>query len=185
MVKGSRAVLVLAALGLVLAWLAAAADRQAAAPRAAADHAPAAHARAEHLAQDIRDQERRLRSQLDSAPQPTMSGRNPFTFDDRTPGGSRSAPLQVASVAPALEAVMAAATPDPPLLTLSGIAEDPAGADNPALPRRVAVLSGYGDVFLARIGETIASRYEVTAIGADAVELKDLITGTTIRLGLR
>ena len=183
MLKGSRAVLVLAALGLVLAWLAAAADRQPAVPHATSDQPSAAHARAGHLAQDIRDQARRLRSQLDSAPQPTMSGRNPFTFDDRV--SSRSHDAQAAPVVPALEAALVASTPDPPPLTLSGIAEEASGADNPAAPRRVAVLSGYGDVFLARIGETVASRYEVTAIGADAVELKDLITGSTIRLGLR
>src|SRR5512138_2120827 len=64
MLKGSRAVLVLAALGLVLAWLAAAADRQPAVPHATSDQPSAAHARAGHLAQDIRDQARRLRSQL-------------------------------------------------------------------------------------------------------------------------
>jgi hypothetical protein len=70
-------------------------------------------------------------------------------------------------------------------LTLSGIAED-VGPDSDGAPLvRTAVLSGLGDVFLAKAGDTILSRYEVVAIGADAVELKDLTTLRTIRLGLR
>ena len=52
-------------------------------------------------------------------------------------------------------------------------------------PVRTAILSGLGDVFLVKAGEIVASRYEVVAVGADAVELRDLGTGRTLRLGLR
>jgi hypothetical protein len=34
-------------------------------------------------------------------------------------------------------------------------------------------------------GETVGARYRVTAVGADAVELSDLVTGATRRLALR
>jgi hypothetical protein len=34
-------------------------------------------------------------------------------------------------------------------------------------------------------GQELAGRYRVSAVGADAVELKDLVTGATRRLALR
>jgi hypothetical protein len=57
--------------------------------------------------------------------------------------------------------------------------------ENPEGAIRTAVLSGLGDVFLVRAGDVVASRYEIVAVGADAVELKDLATGRTFRIGLR
>jgi hypothetical protein len=73
--------------------------------------------------------------------------------------------------------------PPPPLpLTLMGIAENP-GADGPV---RTAVLGGSGDeIYVVTVGQTIAARYSVTAIGADAIELKDLSTGGLRRLAMK
>lgn len=183
MLKGSRAVVLVAGAGLVAVWLAAAADRQPASGIADGQQQNVGSVeRAEHLAQEIQAQATRLRARLAGAPQPTLSGRNPFAFDARAEREKRT---HASSTAPALETALATSAPEPPPITLSGIAEDSIGAENSATPVRIAVLEGYGDVFLARVGETIASRYQVTAIGADAAELKDLLTGRTIRLGLR
>jgi hypothetical protein len=187
MLKGSRAVVYVAGAGLVATWLAAAADRRpdanGGAPAGQRDSAGLA--RAEHLAQEIQAQATRLRAHLAAAPQPTPSGRNPFTFESRETRIRRGERVRAASVQQSLESAFATSAPEPPPLTLSGVAEESSPAGNSALPVRIAVLSGYGDVFLARTGDTIASRYQVIAVGADAVELKDLLAGQTIRLGLR
>jgi hypothetical protein len=186
MTRGSRAALCVAGAGLVAAWLAAAADRQPVTASDAAEPSQDARlARAEHLAGEIQSQARRLRAHLEAPPQPTLSGRNPFAFEARANREPDADRVRASSIARSLEAAFATTPPDPPPLRLSGIAEEPGTGENSAAPVRTAVLSGYGDVFLAKVGETIASRYEVTAIGADAVELKDLLTGLTIRLGLR
>lgn len=185
MTRGSRAALYVAGAGLVAAWFAAAADRQSVTTSdVAVRQQDPRLARAEHLAEEIESQAVRLRAHLARPPQPTISGRNPFAFQARVDRERRSDQARVASVEHSLEATFATTAPEPPPVTLSGIAEEPSADERSAAPVRTAVLSGYGEVFLAKVGETIASRYEVTAIGADAVELKDLLTGRTIRLGL-
>jgi hypothetical protein len=185
MLTGSRAVVFVAGAGLVAVWFAAAADRQ---PNIAASETQRRErdglVRAERLADEIQSQASRLRTRLAGAPQPTLTGRNPFMFQarPRTLGQDR---VHAAPIDSGLETALAATPPEPPPIALSGVAEDSTGAGNSATTVRIAVLEGYGDVFLARVGETIASRYQVTAIGADTAELKDLLTGRTIRLGLR
>jgi hypothetical protein len=181
MSRASRAVLFVAGAGLVVAWLAAAADRQPVAPATRQNDDGAALARAEHLAQNIQSQSARLRAHLASAPEPAPSGRNPFSFQSRTVSAPRHDRVRAAT----LGSVLSMPVPDPPPIALSGIAEDAPAAGNSATPVRTAVLSGYGDVFLVKVGDIVASRYRVTAVGADAVEIADLITGRTIRLGLR
>lgn len=167
----SRGVLFVGGAALLAAWFAAAADsgRQEA---AAAAGATTALDRAESVAREIESQASRLHARLADAPAPSTSGRNPFSFELPKPPRATTRAEMSAAESPAVIDV-----PEPLPLTLSGIAEDH-GA-------RVAVLSGLGDVFLARAGDTILSRYEVVAVGADAAELKDLTTGSTIRLGLR
>jgi hypothetical protein len=65
---------------------------------------------------------------------------------------------------------------------LIGIAEDK--ADGGVV--RTAMITGEAeDLFLVVRGDSVAGRYEVVAIGADAVELKDLTTGAIRRLALR
>lgn len=180
--NGSRAVLFVAGAGLAAVWLAAAADRQPAPRISSAERRDASLERAEHLADEIQAQASRLRTRLAAAPQPTVSARNPFTLSARRDAERR---LSAASVEPALEGAFAAAAPEPPPIALSGIAEEAGAAENSSAPVRIAVIEGYGDVFLVKVGETIASRYQVTAIGADTAEVKDLLNGRTIRLGLR
>lgn len=133
----------------------------------------------ERAARDIESQAVRLRARLGAAPAPAESGRNPFLFAHRaTTPQPMTRPIAEAAEEPALdqESVF---EPDP--FTLSGIATD----DGPDGSVRTAVLSGLGDVFLAKSGDTIALRYQVVAVGADAAELIDLETGRSIRIGLR
>jgi hypothetical protein len=133
----------------------------------------------ERAAREIESQAARLRSRLGAAPAPAEAGRNPFLFARRAPEPRRLArPISPAAGDLAMDA-NPIVEPDP--FTLSGIATD----DGPDGPVRTAVLSGLGDVFLAKAGDTVASRYVIVAVGADAVELNDLATGRGIRIGLR
>jgi hypothetical protein len=68
------------------------------------------------------------------------------------------------------EMLPALSIPEPPPFSLSGIAEDD-GAEGVRI--RTAVLSGLGDVFLAKAGDTILERYQVVAVGAAAGEWRD------------
>jgi hypothetical protein len=66
-------------------------------------------------------------------------------------------------------------------MTLIGIAEDP-GADGVI---RTAIISGFGDVFLVKEGESVTSRYKVARISGDVVELSDATDASIIRLALK
>jgi hypothetical protein len=50
---------------------------------------------------------------------------------------------------------------------------------------RTAIISGLGDLFLAREGDRIASQYRVSRIGADGVEVTSLADDTTFTLTLQ
>ena len=64
---------------------------------------------------------------------------------------------------------------------LSGIAED-TGDEGPV---RLAFISGGGQLFMVKEGETVTPRYRVAKISADVVELTDVIDNSTRRLALR
>ena len=68
-----------------------------------------------------------------------------------------------------------------PPLKLSGIAED-AGADGPV---RIAFISGEGQLFMVKEGDTVTTRYRVAKISADVVELIDVVDNSIRRLALR
>lgn len=72
---------------------------------------------------------------------------------------------------------MAAALP----LALIGVAEDAAGDG----VIRTAIVSGFGDVFLVRTGESIRDRYRIGQVSADTVQVIDLATETRSTLALR
>jgi hypothetical protein len=75
----------------------------------------------------------------------------------------------------------AAAAPDL-VLELAGVAEQKTDAGL----KRTAMVTAPGDqLFMVTEGQELAGRYRVSAVGADAVELKDLVTGVTRRLALR
>ena len=86
-------------------------------------------------------------------------------------GGSRRSAAPVASAPPA-----------EPAIELIGVAETAAAKG----VVRTAIISALsGELFLVKEGETIAARYRVGTVGADAVELNDLLSGTVRRLALR
>jgi len=178
----ARGIWVVGGAGLLAAWLAAAASDRAPQPAHAPASGPSPLDRAEQVAREIEAQSSRMRARLASAPRPQDSGRNPFLFEQRRTlepaAGVRLLPLPAAAggTEPAGDAVV-----EPLPFTLNGIAED--GTGESAI--RTAVLSGLGDIFLVRAGDTFADRYEVLAIDAASVELKDLTSGRRLRLSLR
>ncbi len=137
---------------------------------------PAAARQSEPVSFDVEAQAERLRRRLSTAPTPRPV-RNPFAFVDRQPVQARPAPRAAAP-----PAVAAAPVDVEPPLTLIGVAEDGAGDARV----RTAMIAGPGDeLILARVGQPVGSRYRVTAIGGEAVELLDATTGRTRRLVLR
>jgi hypothetical protein len=63
-----------------------------------------------------------------------------------------------------------------------GMAEESAASG----PQRTAIIATDGDeVLFVHEGDTVAGRYKVTKIGADAVELQDLTNNAYRRIALR
>jgi Tfp pilus assembly protein PilP len=137
----------------------------------------------EVLAGEVSAQAARLQARMAQAPVPDPSPRNPFSFGVR----ARAARAAVnhdgmvhATVAP--DAAPEAIAPPLPVLTLMGIAEE----TTPAGPRRTAVIGGDGDtLYMVVEGQPVGARYKVTKIGADAVELEDLLTKGYRRIAMR
>jgi hypothetical protein len=126
---------------------------------------------------DVDEAATRLRNRQRESPAPREGGRNPFDYS-RVPAPAPAAPAPPAeTIAPPPPSA-----PPPPVFTLSGIA-DKTGADGATV--RTAVISGLGQLFFAKAGDMVTTRYTVTAIGADAVELRDVTTGETVRLALQ
>jgi hypothetical protein len=122
------------------------------------------------LASDVQSQALRLRQRLSSAPAPRATIRNPFEFVAVQP------PLAASIRTPAPSAPPVLAPPEPNLV-LIGVAEDGT--------TRTAMIESGDELVMAIEGQTIVSRYRVVQIGADAIELIDLVTGTTRRLFLK
>lgn len=130
------------------------------------------------IAFDVRAQAERLRQRLATAPVPQQPVRNPFVFYSR-PAAPRPAapPPPLPSPAPVVDEI------DPePQLKLIGVAEDRKGQN----VVRTALMSGPGEeLLMATVGQSVLGRYKVTAVGADAVELRDISTDRVRRLGLQ
>lgn len=133
----------------------------------------------DNLVADVQTQASRLRERLDAAPSPKAPFRNPFSFAERPAPVTRTTRLPVSTVV--AEAVPVA-PPEPPL-ELIGIAEKKVGD---AMVRTAMLSPGDADaLIMAAVGQKILGAYEVIAVGADAVELKDLVTGATRTLILK
>lgn len=130
----------------------------------------------------------RLRERLRPEATPREAARNPFVF--RSSQRARSAPKAGAPVEKHLS-VLPDVVESPRLrLALAGIAEDPGpvGAVGPGEVVRTAIISGNGQVFLAKEGDTVSDldvEYRVTNISADSAELTSLRDSTIHRLALR
>ena len=167
---------------LLAAWLASAAGvaRQ---PRPIAPPPrPADLVQLDSLATEVQSQATRLRERLAGSPELRAPARNPFVFAAReaspvrATSGRRETPP---SVTPH-EAV-----PMEPDLVLLGVAEEQT-AEGLTRTAMIALSAGNGEeLLMVTEGQPVAGRYRVGAVGADAVELKDLLTGATRRLVLR
>jgi len=160
--------------GALLAWLAGAAtSNRAIAPAPIVQRTPI-EMRGEELAIEIA----RLQERLRPTTTPLQPGRNLFSFHAAAARAARTAPM-VAAPAPA--PAPAQAPPALPALKLAGIAED----EGPEGPLRTAIISGQGQLFLVKEGDSVMQRYRVTKISADVVELIDLGDNSIRRLALR
>lgn len=171
-----RVALYLVGGSVLAAWLAAAAGIETPAEPIPV-HPRVSSSATESLAEEVQAQAVRLRERLAGAPAPRQPARNPFSFAPKAVPPvrpTRPVPTTMPSTAPAV-------VPEP-VLNLIGLAEDQA----PGGPIRTAIISGdRGELFMVKAGDAIGARYKVTAIGADAVELSDLVTGAVRRLALR
>jgi hypothetical protein len=130
------------------------------------------------LAAEVQAQTLRLKSRLAAAPAPHEPFRNPFTFASRPEAARRDAPAPVGAEPPPADI----GPPLEPAIELMGVA----ASESAAGVVRTAIISALdGELFLVKEGETIASRYRVGPVSADAVELNDLLTGAVRRLTLR
>lgn len=105
-----------------------------------------------------------LRQRLATAPPAPVVTRNPFVFDGRPKAEVHDAP-PAAVEAPDWEA----APPAAPRLLLSGIASA-AGEDG---PRRTAILSFNGELWMLAAGESLPDGQRVVRVDEDAVVLAD------------
>ncbi len=137
----------------------------------------AATSGSESLASEVQAQAVRLRERMAQAPAPDSNPRNPFAF------GAAPRPRAAAAVhAAVVDEGPAVPVVPTPSLTLMGIAEE----SLPLGVRRTAVIGGDADtLYLVKEGDAVGERYKVTRIGADAVELEDLLTKAYRRLALR
>ena len=159
---------------VLVTWLASASGVSAPPDRPAPQPRPIVSS-TQALADDVQAQAARLRGRLASAPAPRTPVRNPFAFavrEERRAGKSEPP----SSIAPA------PAVPAEPPLQLVGIAEQ----DTDGRTVRTAMITADSDeLFMLVVGDSLGGRYRVTAIGSEAVELSDLVTGGTRRLALR
>lgn len=132
------------------------------------------------LAADVQAQAGRLRQRLSAAPAPQGQERNPFTFSSSQAATVARAPVVRAAAPPSI-APAPVEIPEP-VLQLIGVAEDTKAG---TLVRTAMITGGYDELMMVVPGQRVLNRYEVMAVGADAVELKDLETGATRRLVLR
>ena len=163
---------------VLLAWLASAAgvpppQRSPRTPRPVTDEVAL-----DAIAADVQSQAVRLRQRMAAAPAPQTPLRNPFRFDVRDPAKLR-APTR--GVRPASEPLPEPGPADLPLVLL-GVAERKTGA---GLIRTAIIGDDTEELQMVGEGQELAGRYRVIAVAAEAVELKDLLTGSMRRLALK
>jgi hypothetical protein len=159
--------------GALAAWFAGAATSNRALPAPVIPRPAAIDVRGAALATEIT----RLHERLRPSATPRAPSRNLFTFR------AAAAPPVAPAVAP-----RAALTETPlplpakmPALKLAGISEDP-GEQGPV---RQAFISGEGQLFIVKEGETVTTRYRVSRISSEVVELIDLTDSGIRRLALK
>ncbi len=162
--------------GLLGAWLASAAGLPRSTPPARAPQRPADAVLMDSLASDVQSQTLRLRNRMASAPAPTAMSRNPFSFSD--PPAAR-----VPRTAPPAVVQPVGPPPEPePELELIGVAGD---SGTGTLVRTAMISGPANELMMVTSGQRILGLYDVVTVGADAIELKHVVTGAVRRLALR
>jgi hypothetical protein len=121
---------------------------------------------------------KRLHERLRPSDTPVHS-RDLFRYAGKGSASAAAAAVTAAPPAPAVQEQAFAPLVAP--LKLEGLAEDQGDQG----PVRTAIISGFGDIFLVKLGDSVTSRYRVAKISPDAVELTDLSNNTPLRLALR
>lgn len=163
------------------AWLASAAGVTRQARVTPTTPPPADVVQLDALAADVQAQASRLRARLAQAPAPNSRPRNPFRFAP-APSQRQVRVATTRSVAPEATVFEIAGPPAEPPLDLVGVAET-STADG--LVRTAMMTGDHGELIMAIAGQRILGRYDVVAIDAEGVELKDAQTGAVRRLVLR
>jgi hypothetical protein len=156
---------------VLIAWLAGAATSKRDIPPPIITPPQAIDARGVELTKEIA----RLRDRLRPTTPPAQPRRNLFTFKATAAPATHDARPAPSST------IEAAPRTSEPALKLAGIAED-AGADG---PDRTAIISGEGQLFMVKEGDSVAGRYRVARISSDAVELTDVNAGVVRRLVMK
>lgn len=157
---------------LLAAWLASAAG-VGRLPLTAVPRRSAEASQLDAVAANVQSQAVRLRQRLAVAPSPQAPVRNPFAFAAREAMVAPAVAIRPQPVA----APIVAPAPAEPELVLLGVAEQEA--------TRTAMIGAGDELLMATEGQIVAGRYRVSRVGADAIELVDLVTGATRRLFLR
>jgi hypothetical protein len=175
--NASRAALMVVGVNLVAVWAAAAAGGRAATTAASA--APAevvADAAVGEVSASLLAAAERLEAHARRDVVPAMV-RDPFRFGSEARPSARRPPRPgpsepVAAAAEPAEPATPLAEPEPDIV-LQGMAESGKGE----AVVRTAILSAGGELVLASLGTKVAGRYEVVALGAESVELEDVVSG--------
>jgi hypothetical protein len=148
-------------------------------PRADQSVAPSAE-RTETAAAEIQREANRLHERLRQVTAYRQPDRNPFRFAEPRPATSPAPVRREPTIT--VEDIPSDVPVAPTLrITLSGIGEDKVGDQ----VVRTAFISTPDNVYIVKVGETVAEMYKVAAIGADAVELTRIDDGSTVRLALK
>jgi hypothetical protein len=157
---------------VLIAWLAGAATSKRDIPPPIITPRQAIDARGVELTKEIA----RLHDRLRPTTPPAQPRRNLFTFRATAAPATHDA-----RSAPSSTIEAPAPRTSEPALKLAGIAEDD-GADG---PDRTAIISGEGQLFMVKEGDSVAGRYRVARISSDAVELTDVNAGIVRRLVMK
>jgi hypothetical protein len=173
MVTRTSAELLLLAALLAAAWMAA--GRGVRAPGAVTSTARVpVSAREDPVGQGLGERASRLRAFLSAPPPRVPARRNLFAF----PAPRRAAAADTRENAGGPVAPVVEARPE---LTLSGIAEDAAAGGTV----RTAMIVAAGQLWFAKEGDRVLSRFVVLRIAADAVQVRDTERGEVFTLAFR
>lgn len=164
--------------GALVVWLAAAATSPTPPSAPLAVTPPAAIDRS---GAELSSEIARLRERLRPSAQPAQA-RDLFRYRARAAAESAAAARNSALAPPlTLQETPARSPSEVVPLKVVGMAEDPGDAG----PIRTAILSGLGDLFIVKAGDSIAGRYRVAAINADSIDLVDVSTNAPLRIPVK